>query len=53
MNLKIDYKSDYNTWFNSKYYHILYKDRDDKEAKKFILNFYQLIKNLFFNKKII
>ena len=43
MNLKIDYKSDYNTWFNSKYYHILYKDRDDKEAKKFILNLTQYL----------
>ena len=25
-------------WFNSPYYHILYKDRDDIEAKKFIFN---------------
>lgn len=24
------------TWFNSRYYHILYKSRDDKEARKFI-----------------
>ncbi|MDF1673029.1 MAG: class I SAM-dependent methyltransferase [Vicingaceae bacterium] len=30
-------------WFNSPYYHILYKDRDDIEAKKFISN---LIKHL-------
>jgi len=25
-------------WFDSKYYHILYKDRDDKEATKFLKN---------------
>ena len=25
-------------WFNSPYYHTLYKDRDDMEAKKFISN---------------
>ncbi len=30
------YKIDYNNWFNSKYYHILYEKRDNKEAKKFI-----------------
>ena len=30
-------------WFNSEYYHILYKDRDTKEAQNFIDN---LIKNL-------
>lgn len=33
---KIHSSKEYNTWFNSKYYHILYKDRDNKEAKKFI-----------------
>jgi len=26
------------TWFDSPYYHLLYKNRDDKEAKKFIDN---------------
>ncbi|MGI9544609.1 MAG: class I SAM-dependent methyltransferase, partial [Cyclobacteriaceae bacterium] len=26
----------YNTWFNSPYYHILYKDRDQEEAIRFI-----------------
>ena len=30
------YKIDYNNWFNSEYYHILYEKRDNKEAKKFI-----------------
>ena len=30
-------------WFNSDYYHILYKNRNDKEAKAFIDN---LIENL-------
>ncbi len=28
----------YEEWFDSPYYHILYKNRDDKEAKEFILN---------------
>ncbi|NQY66566.1 MAG: methyltransferase domain-containing protein [Flavobacteriales bacterium] len=26
----------YRSWFNSKYYHVLYKSRDDSEAKQFI-----------------
>ena len=26
----------YNNWFDSKYYHILYKNRNHKEAKVFI-----------------
>lgn len=26
----------YDTWFDSKYYHILYKERDDVDAQKFI-----------------
>lgn len=30
-------------WFNSPYYHILYKDRDDKEAKKFLKNLSTLL----------
>ena len=34
-------------WFNSPYYHILYKDRDNTEARVFIDN---LIDNLDFNK---
>lgn len=34
-------------WFNSPYYHILYKDRDYKEAEKFLKN---LSKNLQFRK---
>ena len=33
----------YTDWFNSPYYHILYKNRDDKEAQFFIDN---LIKHL-------
>lgn len=28
----------YNTWFDSPYYHILYKDRDYREAEDFMLN---------------
>lgn len=28
----------FNQWFNSPYYHILYKNRDDKEAKFFLSN---------------
>jgi len=43
MNRKIYFKPYYNNWFNSKYYHILYNDRDNNEAKKFILN---LLKHL-------
>ena len=31
-------------WFNSKYYHILYKNRDDKEAENFIQNLSQFFK---------
>ena len=32
----IDYKDDYNKWFDSPYYHILYENRDHIEAKNFI-----------------
>ncbi|MBL4715372.1 MAG: methyltransferase domain-containing protein [Bacteroidia bacterium] len=35
----------YKTWFDSEYYHILYKDRDDNEAKQFIdnlINYYSI-----------
>ena len=38
-------------WFDSKFYHILYKDRDDNEAKKFIdnlINYLAPKKNDFF-----
>lgn len=31
-------KNWFQTWFNSKYYHILYKNRDEKEAQGFIDN---------------
>ena len=37
----------YKEWFNTPYYHTLYKDRNDKEAQKFITN---LSKVLNFNK---
>ncbi len=26
------------SWFDTKFYHLLYRDRDDKEARKFIVN---------------
>ena len=32
------------TWFNSKYYHILYQNRDEKEAKNFIQKLSQFFK---------
>jgi len=35
-NFNIDYKDDYNKWFDSPYYHILYENRDHIEAKNFI-----------------
>ncbi|MES2628378.1 MAG: class I SAM-dependent methyltransferase [Bacteroidota bacterium] len=35
-------------WFNSPYYHILYKNRDDKEAEKFLKN---LSRSLGFHKE--
>jgi 2-polyprenyl-3-methyl-5-hydroxy-6-metoxy-1,4-benzoquinol methylase len=31
-------KSWYRTWFNSPYYHLLYRNRDEDEAERFILN---------------
>jgi SAM-dependent methyltransferase len=37
-------KTWFKTWFNTKYYHILYKDRNDNEAKKFISNLLGLLK---------
>ena len=33
---KIDNTINYNNWFDSKYYHILYENRDNIEAKNFI-----------------
>lgn len=33
----------YEDWFDSKYYHILYKSRDNKEAARFIDNLLQLL----------
>lgn len=34
----------FSEWFDSKYYHILYKNRDFKEAERFISNIVQFIK---------
>lgn len=34
----------YKKWFNTKYYHLLYKNRDEKEAELFIANSIQHIK---------
>jgi len=50
MNKKtiIDSNKDYNNWFDSSYYHILYDNRDYNEAKEFvktILNHLKLKKN--------
>ena len=47
-NSIIDFDSEYNTWFDSTYYHMLYEDRGYNEAKKFvhtILNHLKLDKN--------
>jgi SAM-dependent methyltransferase len=44
----IDSNKDYNNWFDSSYYHILYDNRDYNEAKEFvktILNHLKLKKN--------
>ncbi|HKK39118.1 MAG TPA: methyltransferase domain-containing protein [Cryomorphaceae bacterium] len=38
----------YRTWFNSPYYHLLYRNRDEEEAKRFIHN---LLKYLAPNKR--
>ncbi len=35
-NFNIDTDNEYNHWFDSPYYHILYENRDHKEAKSFI-----------------
>ncbi|RUA33467.1 MAG: SAM-dependent methyltransferase [Bacteroidetes bacterium] len=37
-------KEDFNEWFGSPYYHILYKNRDDKEAKFFLSNLLNYLK---------
>ena len=36
MNIKKDTDSWFASWFDTKYYHLLYKDRDDKEAQLFM-----------------
>ena len=36
--MTFDREKNYNDWFDSKFYHILYENRDNKEAKKFIRN---------------
>ena len=41
---KLDLKNKYNNWFDSPYYHILYKNRDYKEAKKFIITILKHLK---------
>ena len=33
----------FKTWFDSEYYHLLYKDRDHTEAEEFINNIYQYL----------
>src|ERR1017187_4019269 len=40
----IDKKDWFEHWFDSPYYHILYKKRDDKEAKLFLDNLISLLK---------
>ena len=34
----------FESWFDTPYYHLLYKHRDDKEAHKFIKNLMQFLK---------
>jgi len=36
MNIKKDTDNWFASWFDSKYYHLLYKDRDDKDAQLFM-----------------
>ena len=43
-NFNIDSDNDYNHWFDSPYYHILYENRDYKEAKKFIKKILKYLK---------
>ena len=35
-NKKLHLKDEYNSWFDSSYYHLLYENRDYKEAKEFV-----------------
>ncbi len=42
----------FNTWFNSPYYHILYKNRDCKEAQIFLKNLIQYL-NISLNQKVL
>lgn len=42
----------FESWFDSKYYHILYKNRDDNEAEFFIKNLVQYL-NLSGNEKVL
>ena len=41
---KLDLKKEYNQWFDSPFYHILYKNRDYNEAEKFIKNILKYLK---------
>ena len=34
----------FESWFNSPYYHILYKDRDESEARLFLDNLISFLK---------
>ena len=46
--MTFDREKSYNNWFDSKFYHILYESRDNKEAKKLIKNiiyYFDLDKN--------
>ena len=41
---KLDLKKEYNQWFDSPFYHILYKNRDYNEAEEFIKNILKYLK---------
>ena len=43
-NFNIDSDNDYNHWFDSPYYHILYENRDHNEAKNFIKKILKYLK---------
>ncbi len=47
-NKKLHLKGEYNSWFDSSYYHILYENRDYKEAKEFVKT---ILKHLKLEKK--
>jgi hypothetical protein len=34
----------FSSWFDSPYYHILYKERDDKEAQLYRYNYHRIYK---------